>query len=47
MENAFNRAPRKMLEWAMTKKGLPEETVRAVMSFSHGAETKVNWIRII
>ena len=29
IEKAFDRVPRKMMEWAMRKKGLPELTVRA------------------
>ena len=39
IENAFDRVPRKVMEWAMRKKGLPE--VIAVMSLYHGAKTKV------
>ena len=32
IENAFDRVPRKVTQWAVRKKGLPEVTVRAVMS---------------
>ena len=32
LEKAFDRVPRKVLEWAMRKRGIPEATVRAVMS---------------
>ena len=32
-EKAVDRVPRKVMEWAMRKKGLPEVIVRAVMSF--------------
>ena len=41
MEKAFDRAPRRVMEWAMRKKDLPEILVRAVMSLYEGAETKV------
>ena len=41
IEKAFERIPRKMMEGAMKKKGLPEIIVRAVMSLYHGAKTKV------
>ena len=32
LEQAFDRVPRKVLEWAMRKRGIPEVMVRAVMS---------------
>ena len=38
---AFDRVSRKVMEWAMRKKGLPEVIVRAVMSLHHGTKTKV------
>ena len=41
IEKAFDGVPRKMMEWAMRKKGLPQVIVRAVMSLYHGAKTKV------
>ena len=41
IEEAFDRVPRKVIEWVMRKKGLPEVIVRAVMSLYHGAKTKV------
>ena len=41
IEKAFDRVPRKVMEWPMRKKGLPEVIVRAVMSLYHGAKTKV------
>ena len=41
IEKAFDRVPRKVMEWAMRKKGLLEVIVRAVMSLYHGAKTKV------
>ena len=39
MEKAFDRVPRKVMEWAMRKKSLPEVMVRAVMSLYDGAKT--------
>ena len=41
MEKAFDRVPRKVMEWAMRKKGLSEVMVLAVMSLYDGAETRV------
>ena len=41
MEKAFDRVPKKVMEWAMRKKGLSEVTVQAVMSLYDGAETRV------
>ena len=37
IENASDRVLRKVMEWAMRKKGLPEVIVRAVMRLYHGA----------
>ena len=41
IEKAFDRVPRKMMEWAMRKKSLLEVIVRAIMSLYHGAKTEV------
>ena len=41
LEKAFDRVPRKVMKWAMRKKGLPKILVKAVMSFYEGVETKV------
>ena len=41
MEKAFDRVPRKVMEWATRKKGLSEVIVRAVMSLYDGAKTRV------
>ena len=41
IEKAFDIVPRKVMKWAMRKKGSPEVIVRAVMSLYHGAKTKV------
>ena len=43
LEKAFDRLLRKVLEWAMTKKGIPEAMVRAVMSFYEGEKTRVRF----
>ena len=37
MVKAFNRVPRKVMEWAIRKKGVSEVMVRAVMSLYDGA----------
>ena len=37
----FDRVPRKVLEWTMRKKGIPEVLVRSVMSLNEGAKTRV------
>ena len=34
MEKAFDRMPRKLMEWAMRKEGLSEVMVQAVMKHS-------------
>ena len=41
LEKAFDRLPRRVMEWAMRKRGLPEILVKAVMSLYEGAETIV------
>ena len=41
MEKAFDRVPRKVMEWALRKKGLSEVMVRAVMSLYDDAKTRV------
>ena len=41
MEKAFDRLPRKVMEWAMRKKGLLEVMIRAIMSLYDGAKTRV------
>ena len=33
--------PRKVLDWALRKKGIPEVLVRSVMSLYEGARTRV------
>ena len=42
-EKAFDRVPRKVLEWALRKKGIPEVLVRSVRSLYVGAWT---WVRV-
>ena len=41
LEKTFDRVSRRVMEWAMKKKGLPEILVKAIMSLYEGAETKV------
>ena len=41
LENAFDTRPRKVLQWAMSKKGIPEVWDRSVMSQYERAETSV------
>ena len=41
LEKAFDRVPRKVLEWAMRKKGIPEVLVRTMMSLYKAAKTRV------
>ena len=40
-KKAFDRVPRRVLEWAMRKRGIPEAIVRAVMTLYEGAKTRV------
>ena len=41
LEKAFDRVPRKMIEWALRKKLVLERLVQAVMSIYKGAKTRV------
>ena len=41
MEKAFDKSAKKVIEWAMRKKGLSEVMVRAVMILYDGAKTRV------
>ena len=41
LEKAFDRVPRKVMEWALRKKGLAEVLVQAVMSLYEGSGMKV------
>ena len=41
VNKAFDRVPRKVLEWAIGKKGMPEVLVRSVISLYEGAKTRV------
>jgi len=41
LEKAFDRVPRKVIEWALRKRGVNEGLVRAVMRLYEGARTKV------
>jgi len=41
LEKAFDMVLRRVLEWAMRKRGVPEAMVRAVTSLYEGAKTRV------
>ena len=41
LEKAFERVPRKVIEWALRKKLVPERLVQAVMSMYKGPKTRV------
>ena len=41
LEKAFDHVPRKVIEWALRKKGVNERLVGAVMQLYEGAKTKV------
>ena len=41
LEKAFDRVPRKVVEWALRKRGVPGVMVRAVMSLYKGSKTRV------
>ena len=41
LEKAFDRVPRKVVEWSMRKKGILEVLVGSVMSLCEGARTRV------
>jgi len=41
MEKAFDRVPRKVMEWVLRKKELPEVIVKAVMSLYECTKTRV------
>ena len=40
IEKAFDRVPRKVIEWAMKNKDLSEVVIRIVMSLYNGAKTR-------
>ena len=41
LDKAFDRIPRKVLEWALMKKLIQHVIVRSVMSLNDGAKTRV------
>ena len=41
LEKAFDRVPRKVLEWPMRKKVMPDVLVRSVMSQYEGAKKRI------
>ena len=42
VEIAFDRVPRKVLEWALMKNGIPDDLVISVMSLYDGAKTAIS-----
>ena len=43
LEKAFDIVPRKVLEWALRKKGILDVLVRSVMSLYEGARVRVDY----
>ena len=41
LDKAFDRVPKKMMEWALRKKSLPEVLVKVVTSLYESSRTKV------
>ena len=41
LEKAFDRVPRKVLEWAMRKKGIPEVLVISLINLYEGTNARV------
>ena len=41
LEKAFDRVPRRVMQWALRKKELPEILLKSVMSLYEGLKTKV------
>ena len=41
LDKAIDRVPRKLLKWAMMKKGISDVLVRSVLSLYEGAKTRV------
>ena len=41
LEKVFDRVPRRVMQWALRKKGLPEILVKTVMSLYEGSKKKV------
>ena len=41
LEKAFDRVPRRGMQWALRKKGLPETLMKAVMRLYEGSKTNV------
>ena len=44
LEKVFDRVPRKVLEWALRKKKIPEVLVRSVMSLDEEVRQWLEWI---
>ena len=45
LDRAFDRVPRKVLQWAKWKKGIPEVLIRSVMSLYEAAKRRVRVVR--
>ena len=41
LEKAFDRVPKRVLQWTLRKKGLPQILVKAMMSLHKGSKTKL------
>ena len=41
LKKAFDRVPKRVMQWELRKKGLPEILVKGVMSLYEGSKTKV------
>jgi Reverse transcriptase (RNA-dependent DNA polymerase) len=41
LEKAFDRVPRKVIEWALRRKGIPEQMVAAIMAWYMDSKTRV------
>ena len=46
-EKAFDRVPTGVSEWAISKRGIPEAMVRAVICLYEGAKTRVKGARVV
>jgi len=41
LEKAFDRVPRKVIEWDLRRNGIPERMIEAVMAFHVNSRTRV------
>ena len=47
LEKDFDRVPRKVLEWALRKKEIPDVSVKSVMNLYEGAKTRVSGLWVV